>query len=103
MRGSIRDYVSEGAAVRYEQLVNRFGEPGQIAATYVNEMETGELLEGFRVKRQVIGTVLVTAMVVVGLWVGYLVYCYVDFRDSVNGYMVVDVIENDATNTNGGN
>lgn len=103
MRDSIRDYVSEGASVRYEEIVKRFGEPKQIAATYVNEMEAGEVLEGFRVKRQILATVLVTTMVIVGLWIGYLVYCYADFQDSVNGYMVVDVIEVDATNTNGGN
>ena len=52
MESSIRDYVSDGAHVRYEQLKTRFGDPKQIASTYVSEMEAAELLQGMQIRRR---------------------------------------------------
>lgn len=93
MRGSIRDYVSEGATVRYEGLVNRFGEPKQIAATYVNEMETGEVLEELKSNRKILFTVGATMAAAVILWAGWIVVSYMDHVKDVNGYAVVEIIE----------
>lgn len=93
MRGSIRDYVSEGTTIRYEQLVNRFGEPGQIAATFVNEMEAGEVLEELKSNRKILFTVGAAMVAAVILWAGWIVASYMDHVKDVNGYAVVEIIE----------
>lgn len=93
MRASIRDYVSEGATVRYEGLVNRFGDPKQIAATYVDEMEVGELLETLKSNRKILFTVGAAIAAAVILWTGWIVVSYMDHVKDVNGYAVVEIIE----------
>ncbi|MBR1972220.1 MAG: hypothetical protein IKA16_02140 [Oscillospiraceae bacterium] len=93
MRGSIRDYVSEGANVSFEQLVNRFGEPKQIAATYVNEMEAGEVLEELKSNRKILFTVGAAMAAAVILWAGWIVASYMDHVKDMNGYAVVEIIE----------
>ena len=93
MRGSIRDYVSEGANVSFEQLVNRFGEPKQIAATYVKEMEAGEVLEELKSNRKILFTVGAAMAAAVILWAGWIVASYMDHVKDMNGYAVVEIIE----------
>lgn len=93
MARSIRDYVSEGACLTYEQLVSRFGAPKQIAFTYVNELETDELVKELSNNKRVVTVAAVTASILVMLWVGYLGYCYSSYEKNINGYMTVEIIE----------
>lgn len=93
MVNSIRDYVSDGADLTYDQLKKRFGDPEQIAFTYVNEMETGELVEEIRIRKKKVGIITVTAVVMVLLWTVRLVISYTDHEKDVNGYAVVEIIE----------
>lgn len=103
MGRSIRDYVSEGADVTYGQLVKRFGEPRQVGFTCVNEMETDELVKELTNKKNVAGVTLVTAIILVTLWIGYLGYCYIRFEDSIKGTLVIsDVTVIERTETDAG-
>ena len=103
MGRSIRDYVSEGADVTYGQLVKRFGEPRQIGFIYVNEMETDELVKELTNKKNVAGVTLVTVIILVTLWIGYLGYCYIRFEDSIKGTLVIsDVTVIERTETDAG-
>lgn len=54
MESSIQDYVSDGAHVRHEQFKTRFGDPQQIASTYVSEMEAAELLQGMQIRQKIL-------------------------------------------------
>lgn len=93
MAVSVRDYVSDDVNVTYEQLKKRFGNPKQVAFTYVNEMETGELVEEIRNSKKTVGIIVVTAVVMVLLWSVRLVISYSDHEKDVNGYAVVEIIE----------
>ena len=93
MAVAILDYVSDESRASYKQLVERFGEPKQIALTYVNEMETGELVEEIRISKKAVGIITVTAAVMVLLWTVRLVISYTDHEKDVNGYAVVEIIE----------
>lgn len=93
MAVSIRDYVSDESRASYKQLVERFGEPKQVSFTYVNEMETDELVEEIRISKKTVGIITLTAVVVVLLWTARLVISYTDHEKDVNGYAVVEIIE----------
>lgn len=93
MARSIRDYVSEGADVSYELLKARFGEPKQIAFTYVNELETDALVKELSNNKRIYTVAVVTASILVMLWVAYLGYCYSSYEKNINGYMTVEIIE----------
>ena len=86
---SIAQFLSENPEVSYEALAERFGSPRQIAATYVDEMGTDELLRDLRVRRRVVGMIAATAVAVVCLWTGLVTASYLDHVNGMNGYVVV--------------
>jgi len=93
MARSIRDYVSEGADISYEKLTARFGEPKQIASTYVMEMEVEELLEGIKNSKKIFRLVVTALVTFVILWAGIVTVSYFDHHRNMNGYAVVDEIQ----------
>lgn len=93
MAVSIRDYVSDESRVSYKQLVERFGEPKQVAFIYVNEMEPDELVEEIRVSKKTVSIIMVAAVMMVLLWTVSLMISYTDHEKNVNGYAVVEIIE----------
>lgn len=97
IENTITDYLFENPSASYAELTERFGTPQQIAATYVDEMETGVLLRDLRVKRKIVRIVAATAAVVIGLWAGLVIASYVDHRKDVNGYATVEIVEIERT------
>lgn len=102
MESSIRDYVSDGAHVRYEQLKTRFGDPKQIASTYVSEMESGDLLNELKAEKKIIRIVFTSVAIAVTLWTALVVTSYTTFKKDINGYAVVEVIEVERTTVDEG-
>ena len=86
---SMAQFLSENPEASYEALAERFGSPRQIAATYVDEMGTDELLRDLRVRRRVVGMIAATAVAVVCLWTGLVTASYLDHVNGMNGYVVV--------------
>lgn len=89
IRNTVREYLTDNPESSYEELMERFGSPQQIAATYVEDMGTDELLRDLRIRRRIIGAVAATAIAVVALWVGFITAAYVDHVNDVNGYLAV--------------
>ena len=85
IRNTVREYLTDNPESSYEELMERFGSPQQIAATYVEDMGTDELLRDLRIRRRIIGAVAATAIAVVALWVGFITAAYVDHVNDVNG------------------
>lgn len=90
---TIQEYLAENQDAAYEELTERFGAPQQIAATYVEEMGTDELLRDLRIRRKIMKIVAATAAVVICLWAGLVIASYVDHCKDVNGYATVEIIE----------
>lgn len=91
MGTSVWDYVTEKSTVDYDSVTERFGEPSKIASTYVNEMESEELLDGLVNAKKIICTVTVVALTIVTLWVGVVVLSYAKHVEAVNGFYVDEV------------
>lgn len=98
IESTVREYVMDTPNVSYEGLTERFGVPQQIAATYVEEMGTDELLRDLRIRRRIVRAVTAAALAVVILWAGFIGAAYVDHRKDVNGYLVIgEIIEIEET------
>lgn len=102
MKDCILDYVSEGTNVTYDQLVKRFGAPGQISFTYVNEMETGQLVEEIQISKKTVSIIAAAAVAMVLLWAVRIVISYNDHVKDANGYAVVEIIEYERIELDGG-
>ena len=99
---SMAQFLSENPEASYEALAERFGSPRQIAATYVDEMGTDELLRDLRVRRRVVGMIAATAVAVVCLWTGFEIVVTNDYDKDENGDLIVPIIEIDNTVNNEG-
>ena len=62
------EYVAEFPGADYDALVARFGTPEQIAIAYLDEMEPATVLDGFRLHRRIVGTVVIGMAAVVMIW-----------------------------------
>ena len=89
IENTVLEYLIENPEASYEDLTERFGVPQQIAATYVEEMGTNELLRDLRIRRRIVRAVTAAALSVVILWAGLVIASYVDHRRDVNGYLGV--------------
>lgn len=101
---TIQEYLAENQNASYEELTERFGMPQQIAASYVEEMGTDELLRDLRIRRKIMKIVAATAAVAFILWAGYLTIALIDVHENVNGYGgygEVTVIERTETSERG--
>lgn len=68
IRRMCREYLEEVPGADYDALVARFGTPEQIAGAYVEEMEPAAVLDGFRLRRRIMGAVAMGMAAVVVVW-----------------------------------
>lgn len=68
IRGTLAEFLSENPDADFPALVARFGTPQQIASTYVDEAETGELLNALRIRKKMVRIACVTAVILISIW-----------------------------------
>lgn len=86
IKGMIRAALSDAPEMSYEMLVARFGTPQQIAASYVDELDTLELLKKLRMRNKIIAIVCATAAIILAIWVGVVVTATRAHYSQMNGY-----------------
>lgn len=82
---NLNHFLDENPNVDYQAIVARFGTPEEIAATYVDEMDTPELLSNLRIKRKIVQIVAGTAAVAVAIWLGVAAVAFAISLESVDG------------------
>lgn len=87
------DYLAEHPDADFVELSHRFGLPKQIASSYVEEMDTEELLHNLRIRRRILGIVTCTALIVITLWAGTVTYAIIHNERLAHGYGVLGEIE----------
>lgn len=93
IRANVTAYVAENPDVNMEAIKNRFGLPKEIAASYVSDLDAGELLTALRVRRQIAAAVFAAVMFVVLSW-GSCVLWAVDLEHkTVGGHTEATIIE----------
>ena len=86
-------FVTENPDSGYNEIVARFGTPQQIASTYVDELETPELLYDLRIKRRIIAAVAAGVAAVVIIWGTAVGMLYIEGCKSVNGTGAMSGVE----------
>ena len=70
IREQVNGYLAEHPGAELEEIEARFGTPREIAASYVSDMDTGELLTSLRIRRRVLAAVMAAVFFVVVTWSG---------------------------------
>lgn len=101
IKSNIDDFMTNNPDAQYTNLVARFGTPQEIAASYVNEMDMGELLEGLKIRKRIMKTIMIAAVIALLLWLGEIMAAHFQIMNTANGYMVdtIEVIEQNTYET----
>lgn len=101
IKSNIDDFLTNNPDAQYTNLVARFGTPQEIAASYVNEMDMGELLEGLKIRKRIMKTIMIAAVIALLLWLGEIMAAHFQIMNTANGYMVdtIEVIEQNTYET----
>lgn len=94
IRETLREFLEENPGADYPAITVRFGSPGQIAAAYVDEAETGELLNRLRLRRRIVSIACAAAIACVTIWAGAMAYMVNSDAHRAQGRVIVEVIEN---------
>ena len=98
LRKSLDAFLAEEPAADAEAVKARFGTPEAIAASCLENTDTGEVLRRLKTKRRIV-TIAVTAVIVLLLtWGCFLLGTYQKLKTELfNGHAVVSEIQVDST------
>lgn len=83
LKSSLIHYKNNNPSFTYNDLIEEFGYPKDIAASYINEQSNGYVLKHIKVKNTIKYTclILISIALLVGLWKAFLVYS--DYKKSI--------------------
>lgn len=84
IRAQAEDYIAQGGDPA--ALAERFGTPQQVAAAYVDEMPTAELLAQLHIRRRVVTTVVLAVVAALAVYVGVLLWQMHMVQDRWDGW-----------------
>lgn len=86
IQGNVDAYLIEFPDADIAQIEARFGTPQAIAAAYVNDMDTKELLYALRIRRKITTSITVCIMLFLLLWGVTVGAAYVHACKATDGY-----------------
>lgn len=95
IKESVLAFLAEVPDADYNCITARFGTPQQIAATYVDEMESTEILSSLQIRKRIIAIVMVGMIAIVTVWLSVVGSEYMKYMDNTNGYfdIAIEVLE----------
>lgn len=93
IQNSVNGYLKDHPEANITEIEARFGEPKNIAAAYVDDMNTPELLHTLRVRRRIITAVVIGVIASLFMWASCLGYALVRYNTEYNGTIEVTGIE----------
>lgn len=93
IRANVNGYLEQHPDADMEEIEARFGAPREIAAAYVSDMDTGELLVALRVRRRILAAVMAAVMFVVVSWGSCILWAIDEAKNSFGGHTEDALIE----------
>ena len=92
IRATVDAYIAEHPAADLAAIQARFGTPQQIAAAFVDEMETEELLQRINYRNKIIKGFAILAATIILLWTLTVTIALLDSINSSGGHLVDEII-----------
>ncbi len=90
---SVEDYLAAHPLADFQAVQAHFGAPQEIAASYIENMATPEILKKFRFRKTVLTILCATAATALLLWGSIIVYAIVKDANRGETFLIVDSIE----------
>lgn len=87
---SIADYRDQNPGADFPAIEAHFGTPQAIAASYVDMMDTAELLRKLRIRRRITAIVLILAAIILVTWLGTVTWAIITEIISSNGTPIIE-------------
>lgn len=84
---SVNAYIEEKPQATIQEVQAHFGTPQQIAAAYLDEMSTPEVIKKIKTRKTVIGIICAAIALAVIMWGIGLAITISDAKDSAGGYV----------------
>ena len=84
LRAQAEEYIEGGGDAA--ALKQRFGTPQQVAAAWVDERDTSELLAELHIRRRIVAVVAITLAAMVLIYTAVLAWQQYDIHQSLNGW-----------------
>lgn len=97
IRTNISHYLEEFPEAEFSQIEGRFGTPQSIAAAYVDDMNTQELLRALRIRRRIVKFIICSLLLVLIAWAGAVGYVTTKAVANYPGNVTVVTWEGDST------
>lgn len=88
---NIENFVLSNPSADFAEIENHFGSPQQIASSYVEDMNTPELLHALRTRKRIVVVVMAVVLSALLIWACAVTVAVIDFSKSNNGYFITDL------------
>lgn len=89
----VRDFLEQNPDADFARLQVEFGNPQTIAAAYVENTGTAEILKSLRVRRQIIAIITVAAAIFLLSWAVAVTWAIIDLSNTTDAPYVEMTIE----------
>lgn len=81
----VEEYLEQNPDADIAQLKNHFGDPQTIAATYVENTGTAEILKDLRIRKRIIRIVATVMAFILIMWASVVTWVAIEANKEVNG------------------
>ena len=92
IQDSVENYLEQNPEADPTQLQAYFGDPQTIAAAYVENTGTAEILKGLRIRRRVVTAVTAALVIALVLWGSVVTWAAMKTHRNINGYGIQRII-----------
>ena len=82
---SLNAYLEQFPNATYSELESKYGSPQQIAAAYVENTGTADILKEMRIHRRILELIAFTAATVLVIWLVFAILAFIDAHDATHG------------------
>lgn len=83
---SLSAYLEQFPDATYSELEAKYGPPQQIAAAYVENAGTADILKEMRVRRRMLELISFTVTMVLVIWLVFVILAFIDIRGQTHGH-----------------
>lgn len=92
IRHSVEGYLTENPSADMPQIIQHFGNPEEIASTYVENMTTTEILKRFHVRKSILTAICSVAAVALLVWGVVVAISFINELDESGGFVAVEPV-----------
>ena len=89
---SLSGYLSEHPTAELSDFCSRFGSPEAVAAMCLVNSDTASVLRRLQIRRKILSVVVITAILLLLTWVGFLLHTAAEIKSEVIGGYDVETI-----------